>query len=99
MGRWIEITGTSATNLRNKAKAVSDKLHDFLSPHYTAERYAKLGSSIRLHKTELKVIIKVPKTSHLWWKKIKDRLGDVPGWVTPKQIANDDVNYFDQLEI
>ena len=96
MGRWIEITGTSKPDLKAKAKKVADKLHEFLNPHYKAERYAKLGSSIRLHKTELKVIIKIPKTTHLWWKKIKNRLGEVPNWVTPKQIANDDPNYFNK---
>ncbi len=96
MGRWIEITGTSKADLKAKAKKVVDKLHEFLNPHYKAKRYAKLGSSIRLHKTELKVIIKIPVTSHLWWRKIKNRLGEVPGWVTPKNIANDDPNYFEQ---
>ncbi len=97
MGRWIEITGTSKPDLKTKAKKVADKLHEFLNPHYKASQYAKLGSSIRLHKTELKVIIKIPETTHLWWKKIKNKLGEVPGWVTPKNIANDDINYFDQL--
>lgn len=97
MDRWIEITGTSKADLKAKAKKVVDKLHEFLNPHYKALRYAKLGSSIRLHKTQLKVIIKIPKESHLWWKKIKDRLGQVPGWVTPKRISRDDPNYFNKL--
>lgn len=94
--RWIEITGTSKADLKDKAKKVSDKIHGFLENHYRAERYAKLGSSIRLHKTELKIIIKIPETSHLWWRKIGDRLGEIPGWVTPIQMANDDINYFNQ---
>ena len=96
MGRWIEITGTSKADLKAKAKKVQDKLHLFLKADYKATRYAKTGSSIRLHKTELKVIIKIPKTSHLWWRKIKNRLGDVPGWVTPKNISRDDPDYFNQ---
>lgn len=96
MSRWIEITGTGNADLKAKAKKVQDKLHQFLNPHYKAERYAKLGSSIRLHKTQLKVIIKIPDVDHLWWKKIKDRTGEVPGWATPKKIPRDDPNYFDQ---
>ena len=99
MGRWIEITGTSKPNLRTRAKAVSAKLHEILNthlPNYGADRYAKLGSSIVLHKTDLKVIIKIPKVGNLKWQKIKNRLGEVPGWVTPKQIANDDPNYFNR---
>ncbi len=100
MSRWIEITGTSKKDLKAKAKKVSDKIHELLSltmdNGYNAGRYAKLGSSIRLHKTELKIIIKIPEVSHLWWVKIKDRLGEVPGWVTPKQIANGDLNYFNK---
>ncbi len=94
MSRWIEITGTSKTDLKNKAKKVADKLHEFLASHYKAKRYAKLGSSIRLHKTLLKVIIKIPKIGHKRWDLIKNKLGSVPNWVTPKQISNDDVNYF-----
>lgn len=94
MSRWIEITGTSKADLKAKAKKVQDKLHQFLNPHYKAVRYAKLGSSIRLHKTQLKVIIKVPNESHLWWRKIKDKVGQVPGWVSPKNIDNNDPNYF-----
>ncbi len=94
MVRWIEITGTSKPDLKAKAKKVVDKLHSFLKGDYKAVRYAALDSSIRLHKTQLKVIVKIPKTTHLWWKKIKDRVGEVPGWVTPKQITSDDPNYF-----
>jgi len=96
MSRWVEITGTSKADLKAKAKKVVDKLHLFLNDTYKAVRYAKLGSSIRLHKTQLKVIIKIPEESHLWWKKIKNRIGQVPGWLTPKNISNDDVNYFDK---
>ncbi len=96
MSRWIEITGTSKPDLKAKAKKVADKLHEILSPHYKADRYAKLGSSIRLHKTELKVIIKIPATSHLWWKKIKDRVGQVPGWITPIKLTGKEPEYFDQ---
>ncbi len=96
MGRWIEITGTSKADLKAKAKKVVDKLHSFLRDDYNAVRYAKLDSSIRLHKTELKIIIKIPKTTHPWWQKIKNKVGQVPGWVTPKEIANDDENYFNK---
>ncbi len=96
MGRWIEITGTSKPDLKAKAKKVSDKLHEFLSPHYKADIYAKVGSSIRVHKTQLKVIIKIPGVAHSWWSIIKNKVGQVPGWVTPKQIANDDENYFNK---
>lgn len=96
MARWIEITGASKADLKTRAKKVVDKLHEFLKDHYKAVRYAKLGSSIRLHKTQLKVIIKIPNENHLWWTKIKNRVGQVPGWVTPKNISNDDVNYFDK---
>ena len=104
MSRWIEITGTSKVDLKTKAKKVSDKLHEILSGTlpseaqllYHAARYAKLGSSIRLHKTQMKIIIKIPEESHLWWRKIKDRLGEVPEWITPKQIANDNSNYFNK---
>jgi len=95
MSRWIEITGTSQTNLKNRAKAVSDKIHEFLNDHYKASQYAKLGSSIRVHKTELKVIIKIPKVGRKRWDLIKNKLGQIPNWVTPKQISNDDPNYFD----
>ncbi len=95
MGRWIEITGTSKPDLKAKAKKVVDKLHEFLNHHYRAVQYAKLGSSIRLHKTELKVIVKIPKVGAIRWDLIKNKLGQVPGWVTPKEIADDDVNYFD----
>jgi len=94
MGRWIEITGTSKPDLKAKAKKVANKLHEFLSPHYKAERYAKLGSSIRLHKTELKVIIKIPNGSHLWWRLIKDRVGEVPGWATPIKLTGKEPEYF-----
>ncbi len=97
MRRWIEITGTSKPDLKAKAKKVVDKLHSFLKADYQAERYAKLGSSIKLHKTQLKVIIKIPNIDHLWWRKIKDRVSEVPGWATPKQVANDDVNYFNKV--
>ena len=97
MGRWIEITGTSKPNLKAKAKKVADKLHLFLQNDYKAIRYARLGSSIRLHKTQLKVIIKIPEVSHLWWRKIKDRLGEVPGWVTPKKFTGKEPEYFNQL--
>jgi len=90
----IEIAGTSKPDLIRKAKKIIDKLHEFLKNTYKAERYAKLGSSIRLHKTQVKIIIMLPEASHLWWKKIKDRVREVSGWVTPKQIANDDPNYF-----
>lgn len=95
MARWIEITGTSKADLKRKAKRVQDKLHGFLERDYKALRYAKLGSSIRLHNTQLKLIIKIPNISHLWWRKIKDRTGEVPGWVAPKEIPRDDPNYFD----
>ncbi len=94
MARWIEITGTSIANLRNRAKTVVDKIHEFLSDYYKAGQYAKLGSSIRLHKTELKVIIKIPEIRHERWRRIKDKLGNIPNWVTPKQIDNNDPNYF-----
>lgn len=99
MARWIEITGTSKADLKAKAQKVQDKLHSFLNPHYKAKRYAALGSSIRLHKTQLKVIIKMPDVSHAWWKKIKDRVSEVPHWVNPKKISNDDPNYFTKIEI
>ena len=94
MSRWIEITGTSKPDLKAKAKKAVDKLHQFLNPHYKAERYAKLGSSIRLHKTQPKVIIKIPKTSHLWWRKIKDRTREVPGWVIPIKFTGKEPEYF-----
>lgn len=92
----IEISGTSKPDLKRKAKKVVDKLHLFLKDTYKAEQYARLGSSIRLHKTQIKTIVILPKATHLWWKKIKDRVGDVPGWVTPKQIPSDDPDYFDK---
>ncbi len=98
MSRWIEITGTNKADLKAKAKKVQDKLHELLSitmgNNYNAGRYAKLGSSIRLHKTELKVIIKIPDTVSLRWEMIKKRIGEVPGWVTPKNIDRGDPNYF-----
>lgn len=96
MGRWIEITGTSKVDIERRLMKMSDKLFGFLEGEIKAVRYAKPGSSIRLHKTELKGIMKIPKTTHPWWKKIKNRVGEVPGWVTPKRIANDDENYFNK---
>lgn len=94
MGRWIEITGTSKADIKIKLIKMSELLFRFIGKDMKAERYARPGSSIRFHKTELKGIMKIPETSHLWWRKIKDRLGDVPGWVTPKEISRNDTNYF-----
>jgi len=102
MGRWVEISGTSKADLKAKAKKVVNKIHQILESNlasYNAERYAQLGSSIVLHKTQLKVIIKMPNATDPKWKKIKNRLGQIPGWVTPKEISNDDSNYFNKIEL
>lgn len=102
MGRWIEITGTSKPDLKRKAKKVVEKLDQVYRAemeNYNAERYGALGSSIRLHKTALKVIVKIADIADIKWKIIKNKTGQIPGWVTPKEIPNDDPNYFNKMEL
>ncbi len=98
MKEWIEGTGISRADLINKANKIQSKIHQFLKatlPGYIGTaRYAQLGSSIRLHKTQLKFIIIAPEG--LRWDKIKSRTAQIPGWITPKIIARDDRNYFDK---
>ncbi len=94
MGRWIEITGTSKPDIKRKLIKMSEILFKFIGKDMNAERYAKPGSSIRLHKNELKGIMKIPETSHLWWRKIKDKLGQVPGWVKPIKLTGKEPEYF-----
>ncbi len=95
MGRWIEITGTSRADIKRKLIKMSGILFRFIGEDIKAERYAKPGSSIRIHKTKLEGIMKIPEESHLWWRKIKDRLGDIPGWVTPIKLTGKEPEYFD----
>ncbi len=96
MKNWIEGTGTSRADLINKANIIQSKIHQFLKatlPGYIGTaRYAQWGSSMRLHKIQLKFIILAPEG--LRWDKIKSRTAQIPGWIIPKQIANNDINYF-----
>lgn len=99
MGRWIEITGTSKADLKRKAKKVVDKLGEIYyaeMKNYNAERYAALGSSVRLHKTALKIIVRIADVLDIKWKIIKNRVGQIPHWAKPKNISNSDPDYFNK---
>ena len=95
MGRWIKITGTSKADIIRKLIKMSEALFRFIGKDMKAERYAKPGSSIRLHKTKLEGIMKIPEESHLWWGKIKNRLGEVPGWGILIELTGKEPEYFD----